>query len=290
MIEALVTSTTAGCQMTVLVGFRSAFRTQVLFTSLLLAACLLASASATAPVSAQEVMTNETVIQMVKAGFSESVILAKMRSSQTKFDTRTDALIELKKAGVPEKVMQAIVSGGAPPASAPAAAAPAASAPAMAAPAPQGGRRGPIYHVSGAKQVELIGTSGDIESSRAPFSGRKTELVIAGNKAKYRTSDRQPVFLTSADPADVVLVKLDPGKNDRNLRVSGSSYVGPYAGSVSQKGIRSEDRVDFEAERDQRGFTRIRPRNPLAPGEFAFVFTRTSGTMPQGVLYDFGVD
>jgi hypothetical protein len=283
-----VTSTTLGRQMTVLVAFRSAFRTQVLFTSLLLAACLLASA--TAPVSAQEVMTNETVIQMVKAGFSESVILAKMRSSQTKFDTRTDALIELKKAGVPEKVMQAIVSGGAPPASAPAAAAPAASAPAMAAPAPQGGRRGPIYHVRGGKQVELIGTSGDIESSRAPFSGRKNELVIAGNKAKYRTADRQPVFLTSADPADVVLVKLDPGKNDRNLRISGSSYVGPYAGSVSQKGIRSEDRVDFEAERDQRGFTRIRPRAPLAPGEFAFVFTRTSGTMPQGVLYDFGVD
>jgi hypothetical protein len=285
-----VTSTTLGCQMTVLVAFRSAFRTQVLFTSLLLAACLLASASATAPVSAQEVMTNETVIQMVKAGFSESVILAKMRSSQTKFDTRTDALIELKKAGVPEKVMQAIVSGGAPPASAPAAAASAAPASAMAAPAPQGGRRGPIYHVSGGKQVELIGTSGDIETSRAPFSGRKTELVIAGNKAKYRTADRQPVFLTSAEPADVVLVKLDPGKNDRNLRISGSSYVGPYAGSVSQKGIRSEDRVDFEAERDQRGFTRIRPRAPLAPGEFAFVFTRTSGTMPQGVLYDFGVD
>jgi hypothetical protein len=282
--------TTAGCQMTVLVRFRRAFRTQMLFTCLLLAAGLLVIS--TAFVSAQDVMTNETVIQMHKAGLSENVILAKMRSSQTKFDTRTDALIELKKAGVPEKVMQAIVSGGAPPASAQAAAAPAASAPAlaMAAPSPQGGRRGPIFHVSGGKQVELIGTSGDIETSRAPFSGRKTELVIAGNKAKYRTADRQPVFLTSADPADVVLVKLDPGKNDRNLRISGSSYVGPYAGSVSQKGIRSEDRVDFEADRDQRGLTRIRPRAPLAPGEFAFVFTRTSGTMPQGVLYDFGVD
>ena len=276
-----------GCQMALLVAFRSAARAQRLFTFLLLAACLLVSS--TASVSGQEVMTNETVIQMVKAGFSENVILAKMRSSQTKFDTRTEALIALKQAGTPEKVMQAIVSGGAPPAaSAPAASAPAASAPAAA--APQGGRRGPIYHLSGGKQVELIGTSGDIETSRAPFSGRKTELVLAGNKAKYRTIDRQPVFLTTADPADVVLVKLDPGKNDRNLRISGSSYVGPYAGSVSQRGIRSEDRVDVEAERDQRGFFRIRPRAPLAPGEFAFVFTRTSGTMPGGALYDFGVD
>jgi len=48
-------------------------------------------------------MTNETVIQMVKAGFSENVILAKMRSSQTKFDTRTEALIALKQAGTPKK-------------------------------------------------------------------------------------------------------------------------------------------------------------------------------------------
>jgi hypothetical protein len=288
MTEASVTSTTTGCQMTVLIAVRSAFKTQVLFTALLLAACLLVSS--TASVSGQEVMTNETVIQMVKAGFSESVILAKMRSSQTKFDTRTEALIALKQAGTPEKVMQAIVSGGAPPASAPAASAPAASAPVAVATAPQGSHRGPIYHVSGGKQVELIGVSGDIETSRAPFSGRKTELVLPGNKAKYRTSDRQPVFLSSSEPADVPLVKLDPGKNDRNLRVSSSFRSGPYSGSSSQRGIRPEDRVDVDAERDNRGFFRLRPRAPLAPGEYAFVITRTSGTIPMGTVYDFGVD
>jgi hypothetical protein len=275
--------------MTVLVALRSAFRTQVLFTSLLLATCLLVSS--TASVSGQEVMTNETVIQMVKAGLSESVILAKMRSSQTKFDTRTEALIALKQAGTPEKVMQAIIGGGAPPASAPAASAPAAAGPpAAVAPAPQGSHRGPIYHVSSGKQVELIGISGDIETSRAPFSGRKTELVLPGNKAKYRTSDKQPVFLSSSEPADVPLVKLDPGKNDRNLQVSSSFRAGPYSGSSSQRGVRAEDRVDVEAERDNRGFFRIRPRAPLAPGEYAFVITRSYGTIPVGTVYDFGVD
>jgi hypothetical protein len=284
MTEASVTSTTTGCQMTVLVALRSAFGTQSLFTSLLLAACLLVSA--TGSVCGQEVMTNETVIQMVKAGLSENVILAKMRSSQTKFDTRTEALIALKQAGVPEKVMSAIVGGGPPPASAPAAAASAAAV----ATAPQGSHRGPIYHVSGGKQVELIGVSGDIETSRAPFSGRKTELVLPGNKAKYRTSDRQPVFLSSNEPADVPLVKLDPGKNDRNLRVSSSFRSGPYSGSTSQRGIRPEDRIDVDAERDNRGLFRIRPRAPLPPGEYAFVLTRSSGTIPMGTVYDFGVD
>ena len=268
----------------------SAFRTHLLFASLLLAACFLVSS--TASVSGQEVVTNETVIQMVKAGLSESVILAKMRSSQTKFDTRTESLIALKQAGTPEKVMQAIISGGALPASTAAtASAPAAPGPSAAvAPAPQGSHRGPIYHVSKSRQVELIGISGDIETSRAPFSGRKTELVLPGNKAKYRTSDKQPVFLSSSEPADVPLVKLDPGKNDRNLRVSSSFRAGPYAGSLSQRGIRSEDRVDVEAERDNSGLFRIRPRAPLAPGEYAFVITRSYGTIPVGTVYDFGVD
>ena len=86
MIEASVISSTTGCPMTLLVALRGAFRTQLLFASLLLAACLLVSS--TASVSGQEVMTNETVIQMVKAGLSESIILAKMRSSQTRSSTR----------------------------------------------------------------------------------------------------------------------------------------------------------------------------------------------------------
>src|SRR2546427_10371783 len=160
-------------QMALLVALRSAFRTQGLFTSLLLAACLLVGS--TASVSGQEVMTNETVIQMVKAGFSENVILAKMRSSQTKFDTRTEALIALKQAGGSEKVMSAIISGGGPPASAPAAPAPGASAPAAVATAPPGSHPRPVHHVSRGQQGELRGVSRRPRTRPAPLSGRTTE-------------------------------------------------------------------------------------------------------------------
>ncbi len=51
---------------------------------------------------AQEVMTNQTVVEMVKAGLSERVIVAKIRTSPTNFDVRTDALIALKKNGAGE--------------------------------------------------------------------------------------------------------------------------------------------------------------------------------------------
>src|SRR5438445_13765204 len=79
---------------------------------------------------AQEVMTNQTVVEMVKAGLSESVVVAKIGTSSTNFDVRTDALIALKNNGVPEKVIEAILSPSAPAASAessPSGAAPSAS-------------------------------------------------------------------------------------------------------------------------------------------------------------------
>src|SRR2546427_282308 len=79
---------------------------------------------------AQEVLTNQSVVEMVKAGLSERVIVAKIRTSPTNFDVRTDALIALKKNGVPEKVIEAILSPSAPAASAessPSAAPPSAS-------------------------------------------------------------------------------------------------------------------------------------------------------------------
>jgi hypothetical protein len=276
-----------GCEMAPLVGLHRARAVHVLLSSLLVLGSVLMSA---APATAQEVVTNETVIQMVRAGLSEGVILAKIRSSQTKFDTRTDALIAMKQAGVSENVMAAILGGGAPPARA--AAPPAASAPAGAVvvvpPAASQRGKGPVFHVTGGKQVELIAASGGIETSSMPYN-RKTELVLAGNKATYRTVERQPVFLSTTEPAEMPLVRLDPGKNDRNLKFS-SSVRTPYAGSTSQRGIRSEDRIDVDAERDQQGYFRIRPRAPLPPGEYGFVLTRSSGTRPSGTVYDFGVD
>ena len=100
--------------------------------------------------------------------------------------------------------------------------------------------------------------------------------------------ERQPVFVVTSAPAEMALVRLDPGKNDRNLKIGSGSRV-PYGGSSSSRGIRSEDMVEVDAERDSRGFYRVKPRAPLAPGEYGFVSTRDGGS-PRGSIYDFGVD
>jgi hypothetical protein len=53
-------------------------------------------------------LKNEDIIKMAKAGFDDSIIIAKIGSSKCQFDTSTDALIRLKQSGVSAAVMRAI--------------------------------------------------------------------------------------------------------------------------------------------------------------------------------------
>ena len=61
-------------------------------------------------------LTNDDIIKLVQAKLPDSVILAKIRSSSCEFDTDPDALIKLKKAGVSEAVLQAILDAQSSPA------------------------------------------------------------------------------------------------------------------------------------------------------------------------------
>ena len=54
------------------------------------------------------IFRNADVVRWVKAGASESVIVASIHYSQTDFDTSASALVALKREGVPDKVLAAI--------------------------------------------------------------------------------------------------------------------------------------------------------------------------------------
>lgn len=251
---------------------------------------------------AQEVLTNDSVISMVKGGLGEAVVLARIRSSPANFDTSTNSLLALKKAGVSDKVIEAMVSA---PRSGAAAAAPAAPTPAApsagTAPAPSvsasarnsaGGAaatlpRDSIFHLNGAKYVEMQPQVVEIEISNAVFSS-KSDVVLGGRRAEYRITDRQPQFYSYFAPTEALLVKLKPGekKNDRNLKMGSGGYH-PYGGS-SRVGIRSEDRIAVKSEREANGFYRISPSSPLPSGEYGFIVL--SGATAGGRMFDFGVD
>ena len=58
---------------------------------------------------AQEMMTNDSVVKLIKAGLSEDLVVTTINSSPGKYDTSTSALIALKKAGAGDKVVAAII-------------------------------------------------------------------------------------------------------------------------------------------------------------------------------------
>lgn len=52
-----------------------------------------------------EILTNAQIISLTEAQLSEEIICAKINSSAGKYDVSTDALIELKKAGVADQIV-----------------------------------------------------------------------------------------------------------------------------------------------------------------------------------------
>src|ERR1700722_10525042 len=60
-------------------------------------------------------LTNDDIIKLVQAKLPDSVVIAKIKSSNCDFDTSTDALIKLKQAGVSDSVLQAIIDAPPPP-------------------------------------------------------------------------------------------------------------------------------------------------------------------------------
>lgn len=57
-------------------------------------------------------LTNKDVISMVKGGLAESTIVLAIQHNAAQFDTSPQALIALRNQGVPEKVLNAMLSAG----------------------------------------------------------------------------------------------------------------------------------------------------------------------------------
>jgi hypothetical protein len=234
---------------------------------------------------AQEVLTNDSVIQMIKAGLPEAVVVAKIKSTATKFDLKTDSLVNLKKAGVSDKVLEAMVAAGS--GSAPTTGAmPAPPAPAVAAGALK--NTDVIYQLVSGKYVELFATSANLETNMAFFQS-KSEVVLEGKRAQYRTTDKQPVFLSTYSSTDAPLVRLKQGDdhNDRNLKIGSGAFM-PFGGT-QKMGVRNEDKIPVTIERDPRGFYKVTPSAALPPGEYGFILATGFGA-GSGKIYDFGVD
>jgi len=62
---------------------------------------------------AQEVLTNDSIVTMVKSGLGENLIISMVQGQPGKYSLNPDELVKLKEAGVSEKILGAMATKGA---------------------------------------------------------------------------------------------------------------------------------------------------------------------------------
>jgi len=240
-------------------------------------------------------MANADVVEMVKAGLPENTIVLAIQQSESNFDTSTKALIDLKKQGVSQKVLEAMLQ------------------PQSKQPTPQnktdnvppfgqqqqmsdfeGASLFEVVLIDGEKRISMKHSQPNIRGSSAgmimnPFGKVKVNSALDGNHAQLRVSDTTPEFEISL-PSNVnasdylVLIRLKPKSDRREVEVGRGGITG------SSTGFRKEAVVPttFEEVKTQSiggmkyTLYRLKVVSPIPPGEYAFA--------SQSMYYDFGID
>ncbi len=68
-----------------------------------------------APGQSEKILTNEDVLELLDAGLSAELIVTMIETSRSEYDTDLTTILELKKAEVPDAVLQAMVKAAAAP-------------------------------------------------------------------------------------------------------------------------------------------------------------------------------
>jgi len=237
----------------------------------------------------QEKMTNQSILDLIDLGFESEVIIAKINSSQTEFDTSIIQLKKLKEKGVTSNILALMID------------------------------KSKIIIESGVFYTK----DGELEKIEpSVFSGTKTSALgaaltggIASAKVKSYINNRSSSnkidsnnssfifqfdenkdsdlsignwwFKTASSPNEFALTQLKQKKNRRELvtgKVSGIT-------ASTQMGVDPKKAIAISIEDLGNGRYKVTPKINLKPGEYCFFY---QGTIPMGginnqSIFDFSV-
>lgn len=279
--------------------------------------------------SAQEALTNESVIKMIKAGLSEDVVLSMVKTQPAKYSLGPDQLITLKSEGVPDKVVAAMVeksAGGNSNASPGVTMASASGATTIAGTIAGGDPNDPMTpHDSGIYlyMKDQDGNSRMVILEQAAYQGSKTggmfaaamtgglkkakmKAVIPGQHATIRTGEIQPTFYfyfedkagglgksstagSLSNPNQFALVKLEIKDSNRQ------TIIGEIGAFGASSGTHEKSMVNFKSERLRPGLYKVVPLAAMKAGEYCFLASNTNvgafgaGASGAAQIYDFAI-
>jgi hypothetical protein len=252
---------------------------------------------------AQEVLRNEDVAKMAASGLGDEIIVAKVQeAAEVDFALAVDDLIALRKAGVSERVIHAMLerSKPAPPPPRP-----------MPPPAPAAPPSNGIALQSGGGAVPLHMAIGEVSGAGfGPFTN--VFMNYPGLQSPVRVRDRRPALLVTCPTAPEVghyfFAKLDP---DRRHQVR-SLKIGKAIRRIGQPGGRLAPDADwvlpFDVKEETPGTWRVTVQHDLEPGEYGLYINLDTTPMgnapiegyntsdPQqscfqgGTIFAFGID
>ena len=260
----------------------------------------------------EEVVTNQTVLDLVNAKLPNDVIITKIQTSKTNFDLSTAALVDLNKNGVPSEVVKAMLQKNNAPAAAPAPAPPASTDPND----PDAPHDPGIYiqaNVGRERKMLMLeptvytqGKSGGMFASAMTYgiAHVKWKAVVRGSHANLKMSDPNPVFFFyfeetgaglshasfggTSTPNEFTLLKFDVKKDTRETVVMQANAFGSSAGTDEKASI------GFDFVKLRPGVYKVTPKAPLKPGEYCFLSASYGGAFAPGAatanrLFDFSV-
>lgn len=264
----------------------------------------------------QKSLTNQDVVQMVKAGFDNQTIIKAIQANPTKFDVSPQGLLALKNSGVNQAVIQAMLSrttteeSGARTASN----SKGTNNPPVATNRnpnnPMSPHQPGIYweqtKASGPRMVELEASSYSRSKTSGLFGAAmsmglskvKWKVIIGGGRASVHIPDSTPEFWFyfanagsafssgPSRPSDFTLVKLEKHGSERELVVG---KVGAFGAS---NGIPTKDTIAMKIKQTAPGIYEVSPAKPLKAGQYAFLPAGENMELSAagGKLFGFEVD
>ena len=259
--------------------------------------------------SSDEVLTNDKVITMIKAGLPPSIIVNKIRTSKTNFNTSTEELIRLQNARVPTEIMNAMVDASL--------AASSSNSRTGAGDVSKADPNDPASaHDAGIylllerdgqrKMIQLEPTVSKQNKTGGVFKSMMTygiakmkfKAALSGEKASLQIDQARPVFYfyfevkgsglsTSSSyatsPNEFALVQLDQKSNTREVIVMQANAFGAESGTMD-KASRA-----FHYEKVAPGVYKVTPQTDLTDGEYGFYNAAGIGPSGGAKIFDFSI-
>lgn len=258
--------------------------------------------------SGEEVLTNESVVKMVRANLSPIIIISKIRTSKTQFNLTTDELIRLQKDRVSDDVIRAMVDASSSQ-SARISQLGAGDITKTDPNDPLAPHEAGIYlyeEKDGKKQMTQLEPSVSKQTKSGGFLASavtygiakiKFKAALAGQSAKLQLDTPRPVFYFyfevknsglsgssyyATSPNEFVLVAMNMKSNSREVTVSQANVFGAQSGTMD-KAAR-----EFDYEKLSPGVYKVTPKG-LTDGEYGFYIGGGGGPSGGAKIFDFGI-